>query len=248
MNELALARDAVAGSHHPVVFSGAGLSADSGLPTFRDQGEGFWERHDPHELASVEGFRKDPELVLSWYAMRRRLYAEVEPNPAHLAIASSGVLNITQNVDGLLKRAGVDAARIAHLHGRINHDRCHSGCGHLREVDMKNATQDLGRCPDCGDAMRPDVVWFGEGLPSSQWTRATRWCEEADCLLVVGTSAVVEPAAGLVGFARRNGAVIIDVNPHRVGVEELVDIKVRMGAAEAIPAILGMDAADPSLK
>ena len=240
MNELEAARAAAENADRLVVFSGAGLSAESGLPTFRDKSTGLWARYDPMELASVDGFARHPEVVRAWYAWRRNAYADAQPNAAHVALATSGVSVITQNVDGLLEAAGIDTDCLVHLHGRIDQDRCHSGCGFVRDVDLATATDDASSCPECGSPMRPGVVWFGEQLPVEPWERAMSWASSADCLLMVGTSGAVYPAASIAEFARQSGARVIDVNPHRGGLDGLVDIKVRLGAAEAIPVILGV--------
>lgn len=240
MNELDAARAVAAEADRLVVFSGAGLSAESGLPTFRDQSTGLWARYDPMELASVDGFARHPDVVLAWYAWRRNAYADARPNAAHRAMAESGVSVITQNVDGLLEAAGIDERCLAHLHGRIDQDRCHGGCGFHRDVDLATATAEPLSCPECGSPLRPGVVWFGEQLPAEPWDRAMLWASSADCLLMVGTSGAVYPAASIAEFAKEAGARVIDVNPHRGGLDGLVDIKVRLGAAEAVPVILGV--------
>ncbi|MCH2162562.1 MAG: NAD-dependent protein deacylase [Phycisphaerales bacterium] len=240
MIELEQARQVAAAADRLVVFSGAGLSAESGLPTFRDKGTGLWARYDPMQLASVEGFSRHPDLVLEWYAWRRNAYAEARPNAAHDAIVASDVRVVTQNVDGLLEEAGIRNENLVHLHGRIDQDRCHAGCGYLCEIDLATATPEPLTCPDCGAPLRPGVVWFGEALPPEPWSQATAWCESADCLLVVGTSGAVYPAADMASIARNAGATVIDVNPRRGGLDSIVDIKVRLGAAEAVPAILGV--------
>ena len=194
----------------PVTFSGAGLSAESGIPTFREAQTGLWAEYDPMALASPEGFAEDPELVVGWYNQRRRSMAAAQPNPAHQAMAGRpDIAHITQNVDDLLERAG--ATGIIHLHGSIKHDRCSAGCGHREVVDMADPLP-LRPCPRCGQPMRPDVVWFGEHLPRVAWLRADELAAQADVFVVIGTSAQVYPAAGLISTARMAGAQIIVVN------------------------------------
>jgi NAD-dependent deacetylase len=211
-----LLKDAVAAlqnASRPVSFSGAGLSAESGIPTFREAQTGLWARYDPMTLASPGGFAADPELVISWYNGRRRAIAAAQPNPAHLAMAQrADIVHITQNVDDLLERAG--AGDIVHLHGSINRDRCSAGCGHREAVDLA-APLTLRPCPQCGRPMRPDVVWFGEQLPRIEWLRADELAAQADVFIVIGTSAQVYPAAGLITTARTGGAkiIVIDIEP-----------------------------------
>ena len=237
MNPIKDARRLVEKSRNLVVFSGAGLSAESGLATFRDKAEGLWSKYDPMELASVDGFDRDPELILRWYGWRREKHREASPNPAHKAIAHCGAWNVTQNVDNLLERAGVKPERIAHLHGSIMSDRCHGRCGWQEEVVLGGAPSQL-ICPDCGAPVRPAIVWFGESLPEDALERAMQWCSQADCLLVVGTSGLVQPAASLVGRAKESGAVVVEVNPTPSTHSEMADITVPAMAAVAIPEIL----------
>ncbi len=220
-----------------VSFSGAGLSAESGVPTFRDaQTSGLWAKHDPMRLASPQGFADDPQLGSQWYADRRRAIAEAQPNGAHIGLAQrSNMIHVTQNVDDLLHRAG--AKQVIQLHGTIAADRCHASCGYEEPIDMTDPPG-LGRCPDCGDQLRPAVVWFGEALPSSAWTDAEQACRDCDVLLVVGTSAVVYPAAGLIGLAKSAGAGIIIVNTHQSDASSLADVELLGKASEVVPAIL----------
>jgi NAD-dependent protein deacetylase/lipoamidase len=207
------ARRVLQGARRVAVFSGAGLSAESGIATFRDQEtDALWSRFDPTELASVEGFAKNPSRVIDWYSWRRQKLARVAPNPAHTALAAHpGLVHITQNVDDLLERAGVREERIHRLHGSIIRDRCHAGCGYEETVDLAQPPP-LRDCPRCRARLRPAVVWFGEGLPEPAFRHAGRLCAEVDCLLVVGTSGSVYPAAGLVGLARARGASLVVVN------------------------------------
>ncbi|HWB20013.1 MAG TPA: NAD-dependent deacylase [Phycisphaerales bacterium] len=207
---LHLARQFMTGARSVVTFSGAGLSAESGLSTFRDRATGLWAKYDPMKLASVDGFASDPELVVNWYNMRRKVLAEAQPNAAHRVLASrADLVHITQNVDNLLERAG--AENVFHLHGTIWRDRCHGGCGHAEDIDLTNPPA-RRECLKCGAPMRPAVVWFGEPLPQDVWARAEQAIRTCDLLLVIGTSAVVYPAAGLIPLAKSHGATVIIIN------------------------------------
>jgi len=230
------ARRMLADGRRVVSFSGAGLSAESGVGTFRDAPDGMWANYDPARLASPEGFAADPKLVIDWYAARRRTVGDAQPNPAHLALAGRGdILHVTQNVDDLLTRAGADG--VISLHGSIDFDRCHAGCGHEERVDMTDPPG-LRDCPACGAPLRPAVVWFGEPLPSSDWLDAEQACRDCDVLLVIGTSAVVYPAAGLIGLAKSAGAGIIIVNTHQSDASGLADVELLGKASEVVPALL----------
>lgn len=236
----AKARTALASARSIVAFSGAGLSAESNVPTFRDAATGgHWTRHDPMRLASPEGFAEDPAIVLSWYAERRRGVAAAQPNAAHRALASRPhILQVTQNVDDLLERAGCAPAQVVHLHGTLGIDRCHAACGYTVPVDLAGATGQPTTCPGCGAPMRPGVVWFGESLPEAAWTRAQEAIERCDALLVIGTSAEVWPAAGLIDVARSAGAVVIVVNPNASAASGRATIELRGRAGEVVPGLL----------
>ena len=197
-----------------VVLTGAGISAESGLPTFRDA-DGLWEGHDVLRLASPEGFARDPDTVRRFYDARRAALGRVEPNAAHRALArlqrehDEPVLVVTQNVDDLHERAG---SRVLHLHGELRKARC-LGAGHVLGWDGPMGADD--RCPDCGAGLRPHVVWFGEtpfGLE-----RAGAALAAARLFVAVGTSGVVHPAAGFVDAARAGGAATLEINVARTG-------------------------------
>ena len=223
------ARDLIAQAARPVSFSGAGLSAESGIATFRDP-EGVWAKVDPQQMATPEGFEADPELVIGWYTSRRQGGSAAQPNAAHRALATdSRFVHITQNIDGLLEAAG--ATNVLHLHGVIDRDRCHEQCGHSGP-----AQPGLYRCPKCGAFMRPDVVWFGEMLPQAVWAAAEDAAIGADVMLVVGTSAMVYPAAGLIEVAANTGATVIVANAEPLG---LGGIELIGPAAEVLPRLLG---------
>jgi NAD-dependent deacetylase len=186
------ARTILAEAEHVAVFSGAGLSAESGIATFRDtETDALWSRFDPTELASVTGFEANPERVADWYAWRRIKVAKAHPNPAHIALAKKpSLIHITQNVDDLSERAGGNEKNILHIHGTITKDHCHAACGHEEIIDLQHPPV-FRHCPKCDALMRPSVVWFGEGLPADVWSRAVALCQRTDCLIVIGTSATV---------------------------------------------------------
>lgn len=219
-----------------VVMTGAGVSAESGLATFRGPG-GWWRNHDPQELATPEAFARDPGLVWGWYQWRRERALGAEPNPGHLAIAAMeglfpGFLLATQNVDGLHQRAG--SRRMVELHGNIHRNRC-SRCHRIHE----RAPDDGGLPPHCtcGGLLRPDVVWFGEPLPAEALELAREESARADIFFAVGTSGLVQPAASLPLGAKRGGAYLVEVNPEPTPISDLADLSIRSKAGEAMAAI-----------
>ena len=233
--KISLARALVQNSKHPVSFSGAGLSAESGIAVFRstelvekrkevEDERPLWEEFDPQTLASQYGFAENPTVVLEWYAWRRSQIAAASPNAAHSALAAQpNMLHITQNVDDLLERAGTDPSRVMHLHGEINEDKCNAHCGYSKALTLSaDAEKNIpsGACPNCGSALRPGVVWFGEALPNALWERSVAEVGRCDFMLVVGTSALVNPAAGLINLARSNEASIVIVDPAFEGAQE----------------------------
>lgn len=200
-------------AHHVAALTGAGISRESGLPTFREAQSGLWARYRPEDLATPEAFARDPALVWRWYAWRRSLVSDAEPNAAHYALArleeeAPHFTLITQNVDGLHRRAG--SRQLLELHGDITRFRC-ARCGRYAPTD--DLPDEGPPSCDCGGLLRPDVVWFGEALPSAELEHAAEAAAECDMFLVIGTSGVVYPAAGLTGIAMRNGARVISINP-----------------------------------
>jgi NAD-dependent deacetylase len=235
------ARAVLSGVRRLAVLTGAGMSADSGVPTFRDAQTGLWSRFDPMQLASPEGFRADPPLVWRWYAWRRELVARAEPNAGHRALAAAaprfGDLHVvTQNVDGLHQRAG--SRDVLEVHGNIVRTRCIDGCGVVIHDPGDLPAGEPPRCPRCGSWLRPDVVWFGEMLDPQVLGEAERRCCDAEAVLVVGTSGLVYPAAGLPLQAKRAGATVIIVNPQPSEIDSVADLVVRGTAAGALPALL----------
>ncbi|MBL8097416.1 MAG: NAD-dependent deacylase [Anaerolineales bacterium] len=194
------------------VLTGAGMSAESGVPTFRDAQTGFWSRFKPEDLATPEAFARQPEVVWNWYAWRRELVGKAEPNPGHRALVDlatrvPALQVVTQNVDGLHQRAGL--ARVIELHGNLMRTIC-SRCG--RTVETWTAEASPPRCLTCNGWLRPDVVWFGESLPHDALTQAVEIVGAAEVALVVGTSGLVEPAASLPRLALARGAFVVEIN------------------------------------
>lgn len=224
---------------HIGVLTGAGVSAESGVPTFRGE-DGLWKSYRPEELATPGAFARDPVLVWEWYDWRRQVCAGTEPNPAHEAIvdldrALSRFLLITQNVDGLHARAGSE--RIVELHGNIFRARC-TRCGTVKD-DLAVPLEEIPPKCECGALLRPDIVWFGEGLPETLLQQAFEVCRSCDLMLVVGTSAVVQPAASMPLLAKQAGAGVIEINPDATPITPFVDLHLEGQAAEILPALAG---------
>ncbi len=226
------------------VLTGAGMSAESGIPTFRDAQTGLWSNFDPTDLASPEGWARDSSLVWGWYQWRAELVRRSEPNAGHVALTrwqSTTHLDIaTQNVDDLHERAG--SSVVAHVHGSLFDPRC-SDCGAHSQPETDLPEEQSGRiapppCPECGGPMRPGAVWFGESLPEDQWTAAVHAVENADLVLVVGTSGVVFPFAGLPAMARSTGASVVEINPVETAISDMADHRWRTTAAEGLPALV----------
>jgi len=197
-----------------VAFTGAGVSAESGVPTFRGT-DGIWSRLKPEELASMNAFMKSPSLVWEWYAHRKKIMSGIVPNPGHHALVRMESLApsfavITQNIDNLHRRAG--SRTVYELHGNIERNYCMK-CGTPYGSDFEAAASGIPLCPACGGLVRPDVVWFGEMLPEDEWNASVRAAEGADLFMSVGTSAIVYPAASLPLIAKRSGAHLLEINP-----------------------------------
>jgi NAD-dependent deacetylase len=226
-----------------VVFTGAGVSAESGIPTFRDALTGLWSRFDPMQLATAEAFERDPALVWGWYEWRRALVAKALPNPAHHAIAAmakkvSRLTVVTQNVDDLHERAGSDPVR---LHGSLFAPRCFD-CGSAAKPSAPPEDRaeriEPPACPQCGGRLRPGVVWFGEMLPEDALAAAFEAAGTCDVLLSVGTSSVVYPAADIPRVASRAGAVVIQVNPEPTPLDDMATFNLRGPAATVLPELV----------
>jgi NAD-dependent deacetylase len=221
-----------------LVLTGAGVSAESGVPTFRGPG-GLWRSHRPEDLATPEAFARDPALVWEWYGWRRELIAPLRPNAAHRALArlearTPEFLLATQNVDGLHTAAG--STRLVELHGSVWRLRC-TACGRAEEDRRVPLPSLPPRCA-CGALLRPDVVWFGEVLPEAAVALAFEAARQADVVLVVGTSALVYPAAALPQVARAAGAFVIEVNPEPTPLTPIADVSLRGAAASLVPAMV----------
>ncbi|MEV0560487.1 NAD-dependent deacylase [Dactylosporangium sp. NPDC050588] len=228
-----------------VVFTGAGISAESGVPTFRDALTGLWSRFDAYELATPEAFEADPALVWGWYEWRRAAVRRAEPNAGHVAAAAlqslvPGTVVVTQNVDDLHERAG--SKDPVHLHGSLFAPRCVAGHPFDAPPGDDDVPDDLGpvpppRCTACGALVRPGVVWFGEALPRAAFAAAVEAASSCDVLLSIGTSGVVYPAAELPVVATRSGATVIQVNPDETPLDDICDVNLRGTAARLLPAI-----------
>ncbi len=233
-------RERVRSAERVVVFSGAGVSRESGLDTFRGAG-GLWERMRPEELATPEAFRADPAKVWQWYAWRYRKVSAASPNPAHESIARleavfPTISVVSQNVDGLHERAG--SRDLLELHGTITRAFCNR-CGLRR--DMGEAIAESASAPpvcSCGGRFRPAVVWFGEALPEDVFRQAYEATESCDLFLSVGTSGTVYPAAGLIELAHRAGACLIEINPEPTPFSGWMDLRLAAPAGEALPALV----------
>jgi NAD-dependent deacetylase len=218
----ARARQLIEDAEDIVVLTGAGISAESGVPTFRGEG-GLWRQHRPEELATPQAFARDPKLVWEWYDWRRQKIAGARPNPAHHALtelekSKPNFLLVTQNVDGLHELAG--SREIVELHGNIWRLRCMS-CKE-RRADRSIPLPDIPPHCACGAMMRPDVVWFGEPLPQEALQVSVERAAVTDLLLVVGTSAVVYPAAGVAQVALQSGRPVIEINPESTDLSDSV--------------------------
>ncbi len=222
-----------------VALTGAGISAASGIPTFRDAQSGLWARFRPEELATADAFRRDPKLVWDWYEWRRGLVAQAAPNAGHRALARleglvPGFTLVTQNVDGLHERAG--SQRILELHGNIHRNKCFADG--LPVTAVSAAPDGPPRCPRCGSPVRPDVVWFGETLPPQALAAAEAAARECDLLFSIGTSAVVFPAAQLPVTALRSGAMVVEINKDRTLLTGVATFSLPGAADEILPRLV----------
>jgi NAD-dependent deacetylase len=226
-------------ARHVCVLTGAGISAESGIPTFRDALTGLWANFNPEDLATPEAFERDPKFVWDWYEFRRELIRKAEPNPGHYALAELAgrvprFTLVTQNVDGLHQRAG--SAGVLEYHGNILRDRC---CVEQVIADRsEDSRHGLPRCAACGGLLRPDVVWFGEAIPPGPMLAAADAAESCDVFLSIGTSSLVYPAAGLAESALRAGATVIEVNPDRTDLSPAADVVLGGPSGLLLPRLL----------
>jgi NAD-dependent deacetylase len=221
------------------VLTGAGISAESGIPTFRDAQTGLWSRFRPEELATADAFRRNPQLVWDWYAWRRGLVGGAEPNAGHRALVRlagrvPALTLVTQNVDGLHQRAG--SADVIELHGNIHRSKCFDEDIVIAEVP--ESSERPPRCPRCGGPLRPDVVWFGESLPPRALERAEAVARKCDLFLSVGTSAAVFPAAQLPLTALQAGAAVVEINKDPTPLTRVATYSLRGAAGAILPALL----------
>jgi NAD-dependent deacetylase len=226
-------------ARHVCVLTGAGISAESGIPTFRDAQEGLWAQYSPFDLATPEGFERDPELVWRWYEWRREMIRAARPNPGHIALAQLAnrvprLTLVTQNVDGLHQRAG--SPHVLEYHGNILRDRC-TVEQVVAERSEDSRTSALPRCASCGALLRPDVVWFGEMIPRGALIEADEAAADCDAFLSVGTSSLVYPAAGLAEVAMRRGVPVIEVNPNRTDLSPHAEVALAGPAGYLLPAL-----------
>lgn len=236
-DEMAKAVGLLAAAKRIVVTTGAGMSSESGIPTFRDAPGAIWANYNPEDLATPEGFQRDPDLVWRWYAERRNMIAQASPHAGHTALFRlekiyDDFVLLTQNIDNLHRRAG--SQRLIELHGNIFRFKCFD-VHHAAEHVDPNATSPP-RC-HCGSLIRPDVVWFGEMLDAHDIDRAFAAIGACDVLIVVGTSGLVYPAAGFPDAARAAGARIVEINPERTPISALADAFLGFGAAKALPEL-----------
>jgi NAD-dependent deacetylase len=237
------AANILAQAHRLVILTGAGISKESGIPTFREAQQGLWAKHDPQRLATMQGFLANPTLVWDWYQFRLGLVEQAQPNPGHHAIAEleqrlPHVEVITQNVDGLHVRAG--SRRVLELHGNIRRFKCLRGHGNLTMADLagQDAAPPLCPHPGCQALVRPDVVWFGENLDSRVLNQAVADSAACDVMLIVGTSGAVQPAASLPYNAWHARARIIEVNPEASELTDLAHVYLAGPAGVMLPQVL----------
>lgn len=229
--------DTLGESESIVFFTGAGISSESGIPTFRGK-DGIWNKLRPEELANFDAFIRNPEMVWEWYNHRKKIIHESQPNPAHLTIAEmqnhfNDVTVVTQNIDNLHRRAGSNT--IFELHGNIERNYC-INCKKFYNEEL-DFSKGVPKC-ECGGLIRPDVVWFGEYLPEDQFLGGEKAAINSDIFFVVGTSAIVYPAAGLVYTARQSGSTIVEINIEETPFSSIADYSYFGKAGEVLPIIL----------
>jgi len=221
-----------------VFVTGAGISQESGIPTFRGK-DGLWRNNDPMKLATIDAFYDDPKLVWEWYSERRENIFAAEPNLGHKAIAElekfSNVIVLTQNIDGLHQRAG--SSKVLELHGSIIKIKC-TVCDYKDEVLTEFS--DMPPLCTCGNILRPDVVWFGEGLPQDVWQEAIVHANSCDVMVIAGTSLVVSPANTLPIYAKQNNAILVEINPDETIMTADMDLSIRSTSAISLPELVSV--------
>jgi NAD-dependent deacetylase len=222
-----------------VALSGAGISQESGLRTFRDAQDGLWAQYRPEDLATPQAFQRNPRLVWDWYAWRREKVYQAKPNPAHYALAEMAKFIphftlITQNVDGLHQAAG--SPNVIELHGNIRRVRC-SVCGQVHS-QWHQTSHEVPRCSACNGLLRPDVVWFGENLPHAELETALEAARSCELFFSIGTSGLVQPAASLAYLAQQSGACIVEINAEATPLTPHADFSLQGKAGEILPALV----------
>jgi NAD-dependent deacetylase len=221
-----------------VFVTGAGISQESGIPTFRGK-DGYWRKYDPMQLATIDAFYQNPKLVWEWYEDRRKSIVAAQPNKGHIAISNLAkykeVIVLTQNIDGLHQRAG--SKKVIELHGSIIRIKC-TVCDY--KDDIITSFDTLPPKCKCGNLLRPDVVWFGEPLSHDVWTEAIMHAQNCDVMIIAGTSLVVSPANTLPLYAKQNGAILIEVNPEHTAMSNEMDLSLRETSANALPHLVSL--------
>lgn len=234
--ELARAAEAIRNSHYALALTGAGISKESNVPTFRGA-DGLWKKHNVMDLATPQAFSQDPEVVWEWYSWRQGLISSCEPNPAHGTLAKwekDGILRalVTQNVDGLHRRAG--SINVLEVHGNLWATRC-TRCSYRGR--LTEPAVGAPHCPECGEFLRPDVVWFGESLDSSTMSSVYDYLERTDVCIIIGTSGIVQPAASFPLIVKQNSGCLIEVNVETSALTRAVDFHLSGKAGEVLPSL-----------
>ena len=233
-----LIKDKIKSCEKVVFVTGAGISQESGIPTFRGK-DGLWRNYSAMRLATINAFYDDPKLVWQWYNERRRNILQAQGNPGHKAIAElekyAQVVVLTQNIDGLHQKSG--SSNVLELHGSIVRIKC-SVCDYNEEI--LSEISDLPPLCKCGNILRPDVVWFGESLSEDVWNRAMDFASQCDLMVVVGTSLAVSPANTLPHYAKQNNATLVEVNPERTDMSWKMDVTIRNTSAEILPKLVSL--------
>ncbi len=229
--------DRLKNSKKIVFVTGAGISQESGIPTFRGT-DGLWRKYDPMQLATIDAFYENPKLVWEWYEDRRKNILQAKPNPGHSAIAElekfKEVTILTQNIDGLHQRSG--STRVLELHGSIIRIKC-TVCDF--QDNIPSSFDKLPpKCSSCNNILRPDVVWFGEPLPQDVWNQAISEANSCDVMIIAGTSLVVSPANTLPVYAKQNNALLIEINPEQTVMSSEMDLSLKMTSAKALPNLI----------
>jgi len=238
MKMFELIRDRTKNIKKIVFVTGAGISQESGIPTFRGK-EGLWRNYDPMKLATIDAFYDNPKLVWEWYNERRRNIFQAQPNLGHNAIAElqkyAQVIVLTQNIDGLHQKAG--SSRVLELHGSIVKIKC-SVCDFKDEIVTE--ISEIPPLCKCGNILRPDVVWFGESLPQDVWKKAIIFASQCDLMVIAGTSLVVSPANTLPIYAKQNNAILIEINPENTEMSSEMDLAIRDTSAVILPKLVSL--------